>query len=71
MVLRSLIALTTAVAAFTPLHLARSTSLNAARAGPGQYRPEEGRARPGAALERFTLVYTCNRCETRNAISVS
>ena len=74
MVLRSLIALTTAVAAFTPLHLARAPAAPIqAGKGFGQDNIDPKKvARVQVPLsERFTLVYTCNRCETRNAISVS
>ena len=67
--LRLLIALTTAVA-FTPLHLTRSTSLNAGK-GFGELDPSKVARVQVPLSERFTLVYTCNRCETRNAISVS
>ena len=67
--LRLLVALTTAVA-FTPLHLTRSTSLNAGK-GFGELDPSKVARVQVPLSERFTLVYTCNRCETRNAISVS
>ena len=89
MLLRALIALTAAVAAFTPLQLARSTSLKAGKgfgpdatdrpplqvpvsSNPDPTGPAGKVARVQTAVsERFTLVYTCNICETRNAISVS
>ena len=67
--LRLLIALTTAVA-FTPLHLTRSTQLQAGK-GFGELDPSKVARVQVPLSERFTLVYTCNRCETRNAISVS
>ena len=67
--LRLLIALTTAVA-FTPLHITRSTQLQAGK-GFGELDPSKVARVQVPLSERFTLVYTCNRCETRNAISVS
>ena len=74
MMLHSLIALTAAVAAFTPLHLARAPAAPIqAGKGFGQDNIDPKKvARVQVPLsERFTLVYTCNRCETRNAIPVS
>ena len=68
--MRALVALTTAAAAFTPLHLTRSTQLSAGK-GFGELDPSKVARVQVPLSERFTLVYTCNRCETRNAISVS